>query len=163
MFSPLYKSAPLTCSFGEAFVAFRRCGAFSGSCFDVLYFDVWLQSWGGSGSRGGCRFRPQFQMDENEGGKSSIKPELWEAQLVLGSRANTIMHDQSARSRITGQLGLKSCLSEVFFFPLELLQFLLWTNGNGLKLKTDGEMLNFRHCFHADSPFVARGKMFCCF
>lgn len=82
--------------------------------------------------------------------------------MVLGSRVNTIMPEQSARSRITGQLGLNSCLSE-FFFSLELLQVLLWTNGNGLKSKTNGEMLNFRQCFHTDSPFVARGKMFCCF
>lgn len=28
----------------------------------------------------GWRFRLQFQMDENEGGKTSIKTEPWEAQ-----------------------------------------------------------------------------------
>lgn len=59
--------------------------------------------------------------------------------------------------------GAKLMSFWIFFFPLELLQSLLWTNGNGLKSKTNGEMLNFRHCFHGDSPFVARGKMFCCF
>lgn len=72
----------------------------------------------------GCRFRLQFQMDESEGGKSSIKTELWEARWYSGSRANTIMHHQSARSRITGQLGLRSCLSEIFFSGAPSVSFM---------------------------------------
>lgn len=118
MFSPLYKSTSLTCSFGEALVAFWRCGAFSGLCFDVEYFDIWLQSWRGWGSRG-LEVQTPVSDGWEWGRQVKYQNRTLGSTMVLGSRANTIMHDQRARSRITGQLGAKF---------MSFRNFLLWSS-----------------------------------
>lgn len=74
--------------------------------------------------------------------------------MVLGNRANMIIQEQSAESRITGQLELSHFFLNIF--SLELLWFVLWS-----KLKIKGKTLNFWHCSHADSSLVVPGEMFC--
>lgn len=157
MFNSPYKSTPPTCSwrgFAEVW------GVLGLVLWCVLCFDIWLQSWSriGLGRVGGSdssfrwkRMREASQVSKQNPGKHNDT-----RQQSQYNNARPEVQKQNYRTS-----GAKF-MSFWIFFSLELFQFLLWTNGKGLKSKTNGEMLNFRHCFCADFPFVARGKMFRC-